>query len=194
MKVLIWVACILLLSIVRFLINYALDASGIILGGLGAGILAIAEFSTFWFFARWLCKKWDNHKLCLSIKQSAKEDVVCNNPITCESTTSPILVEQKTSSTKRRFCSRCGSEIADSSHKCSGCGKKCFNVKQFLLTIIPLMLGIIILAVFGIYLFSEAIPNHKNYEAASKLRFLELESPVRRYSAPDKICHINPTS
>lgn len=64
MKALIWIGCIFSLSLCLVFIRYA----GVILGGIPSAAL----FAGMWFLARFLCKKWDEHKK--SKKENNSED------------------------------------------------------------------------------------------------------------------------
>lgn len=95
MKVLIWVLCILVYS----LITMTLQVCGLQLGGIPTVILA---GGTFWL-ARMFCRKWDDRKSCQAIMKMA------------ESEKQPVVE-------KISFCRKCGEELSQNAQFCRKCG------------------------------------------------------------------------
>ena len=93
MKVLIWIGCFLVATILNTLLGYAT--------GFKAGYLVF--YFAVCFVAKKLCNKWDEHK---EAKENRKKAVT--------SASDEI--------NDIRFCRKCGEKLLDGSQFCSKCG------------------------------------------------------------------------
>lgn len=93
MKVLIWIGCFFVATILNTLLGYAT--------GIKAGYLVF--YFAVYFVAKKLCNKWDEHK---GAKENRKKAVT--------STIDEI--------NDIRFCRKCGEKLLDRSQFCSKCG------------------------------------------------------------------------
>lgn len=93
MKVLIWIGCFFVATILNTLLGYAT--------GIKAGYLVF--YFAVYFVAKKLCNKWDEHK---EDKEKRKKIVT--------STIDEI--------NNIRFCRKCGEKLLDRSQFCSKCG------------------------------------------------------------------------
>ncbi len=98
MKVLIWIGCLFVATILNTLLGYTT--------GIKAGYLVF--YFAVYFVAEKICNKWDKHKEAKEIKikatTSTKVNIAEANDI-C-------------------FCRKCGEKLLDRSQFCSKCGTK----------------------------------------------------------------------
>lgn len=102
MKVLIWIGCFFVATILNTILGYAT--------GVKVGYL-IFYFAVY-FVARKLCNKWDEHKEAKAEKKKATKQ-------------QNIVVEEKTvaeDANQVRFCRKCGEKLLDNSQFCRKCG------------------------------------------------------------------------
>lgn len=102
MKVLIWIGCFFVATILNTLLGYAT--------GVKVGYL-IFYFAVY-FVAKKLCNKWDEHKEAKAEKKKAtqQQNIVVKEKATAED------VDQV------RFCRKCGEKLLDNSQFCRKCG------------------------------------------------------------------------
>lgn len=100
MKVLIWVACLFIATLLNTLLGYT--------AGFKAGYLVI--YFVIVFTARKLCIKWDEHKAAKVAKKQSPH-----------SETLPF-VETSINADKICFCRKCGEKLIDNSKFCRKCG------------------------------------------------------------------------
>ncbi|MBE7045702.1 MAG: zinc ribbon domain-containing protein [Ruminococcaceae bacterium] len=98
MKFLIWFVCLFLHAFVTMLIK----DSGIILGGIPTAILIFLTI----LLARFLCKKWDEHKNNKQIKTFSVTDENIDNIKSCRKCNEPLVNNSK-------FCRKCGAEVLE---------------------------------------------------------------------------------
>lgn len=135
MKFLIWFGCFFLNALITMIIN----SNGIILGGIPTALL----FLGCYFLAKFLCKKWDNHKTNKLNKKKNNDKLVecfvetpnapCELPLPNEAENEEI--EQNPES-EQHFepeeivCKKCGNPLLATQVFCSYCGKKFKPQKQ----------------------------------------------------------------
>lgn len=102
MKVLIWIGCFFVATILNTLLGYAT--------GVKVGYL-IFYFAVY-FVAKKLCNKWDEHKNAKAEQRRAVQP----NYVSVEGKGETVGVDQI------RFCRRCGEKLIDSSRFCRKCG------------------------------------------------------------------------
>lgn len=93
MKVLIWIGCFFVATILNTLLGYAT--------GIKAGYLVF--YFAVYFVAKKLCNKWDEHKEAKGNRKKAVTSTIDE--------TNDI-----------RFCRKCGEKLLDRSQFCSKCG------------------------------------------------------------------------
>lgn len=102
MKVLIWIGCFFVATILNTILGYAT--------GVKVGYL-IFYFAVY-FVAKKLCTKWDEHKEAKIEKKKAPQQ-------------QNIVFEEKTvveDTNQVRFCRKCGEKLIDNSQFCRKCG------------------------------------------------------------------------
>lgn len=102
MKVLIWIGCFFVATILNTILGYAT--------GVKVGYL-IFYFAVY-FVAKKLCNKWDEHK---EAKAEKKKTTQQQN----------IVVEEKAvieNADQVRFCRKCGEKLLNNSQFCRKCG------------------------------------------------------------------------
>ncbi len=97
MKVLIWIGCFLVATILNTLLGYAI--------GIKAGVL-VFYFAVF-SVAKKLCDKWDEHKDTKEIMKKILENTHSNASETIDQVC---------------FCRRCGEKLIEDSKFCGKCG------------------------------------------------------------------------
>lgn len=103
MKVLIWIGCFIVATILNTILGYA---TGIKIGYL------LFYFAVY-FVAKKLCSMWDKH----NENKAAKKAASAPKP-------QPVIpnVDQV------RFCGKCGEKLIDNSHFCRKCGTEIVEV------------------------------------------------------------------
>ena len=102
MKVLIWVGCFFVATLLNTILGYAT--------GIKVGYL-IFYFAVY-FVAKKLCQKWDEHK-----EATAKQEK------TAQQATISVEDQMVTTSVDQiRFCRKCGEKLIDGSRFCRKCG------------------------------------------------------------------------
>ena len=102
MKVLIWIGCLFVATILNTILGYAT--------GVKVGYL-IFYFAVY-FVANKLCNKWDEHK-----EAKAEQKKVFQNKNFVVEDKIEIVVEDQV-----RFCRKCGQKLIDNSQFCRKCG------------------------------------------------------------------------
>lgn len=102
MKVLIWIGCFFVATILNTILGYAT--------GVKVGYL-IFYFAVY-FVAKKLCNKWDEHK---EAKTAKKKTTQQQNMVVEEK----ALVEN---ADQVRFCRKCGEKLLNNSQFCRKCG------------------------------------------------------------------------
>ncbi len=102
MKVLIWIGCFFVATILNTILGYAT--------GVKVGYL-IFYFAVF-FVAKKLCNKWDEHKEAKAEQKKAAQQ----NSVVIEEKTEAIDTDQVS------FCRKCGEKLIDNSQFCRKCG------------------------------------------------------------------------
>ena len=108
MKVLIWIGCFFVATILNTLLGYAT--------GVKVGYL-IFYFAVY-FVAKKLCNKWDEHKEAKAAQRKASQQ-------------KNIVVEEKPvieDGDQVRFCRKCGEKLLDNSQFCRKCGTEIVEV------------------------------------------------------------------
>lgn len=130
MKVLIWLGCAFLYS----LVTVGLSSIGIYLGGLPTIALGALMFA----LARALCKAWDAREprnTSPSAEQKTPSDFSPPQSIT--------ETKEKSVASKVRYCKFCGSPIDAETKKCTGCGKQYFSpafARRLAIVLLPIAL------------------------------------------------------
>ncbi len=106
MKVLIWLVCFFVATILNTILGYA---TGIKLG-------YIIFYFVVYFVAKKLCKKWDEHK---ATKKKRKE--LLRQNVSGERKTEVIDIN------KICFCRKCGERLIENSRFCRKCGTEVLN-------------------------------------------------------------------
>lgn len=101
MKILIWIACLLVNSIITVVIK----VNGIILGGIPTLIMYMITFAG----ARTLCEKWEEHKCNKEKRNRVVEDEYAD---------------------KIGFCRKCGKKLLENSQFCNDCGTEIFKEEE----------------------------------------------------------------
>ena len=109
MKVLIWIGCFFVATILNTLLGYAT--------GIKAGYLVF--YFVVYFVAKKLCSKWDEHKEAKEMRKQAVSST--NAPV---QTTQPAATN---TAEQVRFCRKCGEKLIDNSQFCRKCGTKVDN-------------------------------------------------------------------
>ncbi len=102
MKVLIWIGCFFVATILNTLLGYAT--------GIKAGFLIF--YLVVYFVAKKLCNKWDERKET----KEAQKYVAQQNSVLVEEEIETLVVDQI------RFCRKCGEKLLDNSQFCRKCG------------------------------------------------------------------------
>ena len=119
MKVLIWIGCLFLHSLITTTFSY----NGIILGGLPTIAIGALMFA----LARALCNAWDNREQPDPAPVPPQIDLP--DPASVDPT--PIHDEPPAPS-RVRYCKLCGSPVDPETRKCTGCSKQYFPSPAFL--------------------------------------------------------------
>ena len=101
MKVVIWIGCFFVVTILNTMLGYAT--------GFKVGYLVF--YFAVYFVAKKLCNKWDEHK---EAKKVRKEAIFRMNVPVFETTT--------TTANDIRFCRKCGELLLEHSQFCCKCG------------------------------------------------------------------------
>lgn len=97
MKVLIWIGCFLVATILNTILGYAT--------GIKVGYLLF--YFAVYFVAKKLCSKWDEHKENKAMRKAAS---------------APKPQPTATNVDQVRFCRKCGEKLIDNSQFCRKCG------------------------------------------------------------------------
>lgn len=129
MKFLIWFGCFFLNALITMIIN----GNGIILGGIPTALL----FLGCYFLAKFLCKKWDNHKTNKLNKKKNNDklaecfvetpDIPCDLPLPSEIENQKMeqnIEFEQHFEQEEIVCIKCGSPLLPTQSFCSHCGKK----------------------------------------------------------------------
>lgn len=134
MKILIWIGCFLVFSILQ--VGY--KHSGILLGAIPTALLAMGGFWLTWRIAKKLCNKWDQRKTGKQDEKpsTSNDDEIEDIPVTQDDTLLDEEMNDENTRHPKRFCSKCGNEIDPTTMKCTGCGKQYFNGFKYHLSLI----------------------------------------------------------
>lgn len=106
MKVLIWIGCILIATVLNFILGYAT--------GIKAGYFVF--YAVVFFVANKLCRKWDEHK-------KAKKEQESNQELS-------FATNEEVSSEQALFCKKCGEKLIENSRFCRKCGTEVIGVEK----------------------------------------------------------------
>jgi hypothetical protein len=180
MKVMIWIFCIIVFSVVRVLIGYALDTLGFILSGFSAGLLAVAQFSAVWFCARHLCEKWETHKKKRSEINTKNKNHTSNSSIHIQIDKEEELIPKHDLPVNTYSCSKCEPANIAELNNSSVLGNSIIRNKLVPIFVL-VAISVVVLAV-GIYFVRSNIEPNQNDNQAVEQNY---EKAYRMYLAGD---------
>ena len=104
MKILIWIGCFVVATILNTLLGYAT--------GFKAGFLPF--YLAVYFVAKKLCSKWDERKTNKAMQSHASD-----------LQSQPVETDDQV-----RFCRKCGEKLIENSRFCRKCGTEIVEVKR----------------------------------------------------------------
>ena len=111
MKVLIWIGCFIVATILNILLGYTT--------GFKAGYFVF--YIAVSFTAKALCKQWDKHKANKAANQ-AQEAIVNNKK--------PTYKDRADNENSAHYCWNCGEKLIEESRFCRKCGEKVFEASD----------------------------------------------------------------